>query len=260
MSLIHQLPQKVQKELEKKSLLKVISGLSNFDINLVTMISKAASLGGADMIDIACKPELIESIKNVTSLPICVSAVEPMLFVDAVSAGATLIEIGNFDSFYEKGIVFTPEQVLNLTKKTKELLPNIPLSVTVPHTISLDQQVDLAIKLVKEGADIIQTEGGTSSTPFSAGIKGCLEKSIPTLAATYSIKEEFVNNSIECPIMSASGLSQVTVPLAISCGASAVGIGSVINKLDNLVSMIAVVRGIKEKLGKPLIKKKSLNM
>ena len=37
MTLIHQLPQKVQKELEKKSLLKVISGLNNFDVNSVTM-------------------------------------------------------------------------------------------------------------------------------------------------------------------------------------------------------------------------------
>ncbi len=260
MSLIHLLPQKVQKELENKSLLKVISGLNNFDLNSVTMIAKAASLGGADMIDMACKPNLIESVIKVTSLPICVSAVEPNLFIDAVSAGATIIEIGNFDSFYKKGIIFTPEQVLNLTKRTKELLPNIPLSVTVPHTITLDQQVDLAIKLVREGADIIQTEGGTSSKPFSAGIQGCLEKSVPTLAATYSIKEEFVNNSIDCHIMSASGLSQVTAPLAISCGASAVGIGSVINRLDDLVSMIAVVRGIKEKLGQPLIRKKSLNI
>jgi len=39
MSLIHQLPQKVQKELEMKSLLKVISGLNNFDLSSVTMIS-----------------------------------------------------------------------------------------------------------------------------------------------------------------------------------------------------------------------------
>ena len=260
MSLIHQLPQKVQNELKTKSLLKVISGLNNFDLDSINMISKAASVGGADMIDMACKADLIESITEITSLPICVSAVEPILFVDAVSAGAKLIEIGNFDSFYEKGIIFSAEQVLDLTKKTKDLLPNIPLSVTVPHTITLDQQVELSIKLVKEGADIIQTEGGTSSKPFSAGIQGLFEKSVPTLAATYAIKREFVNNLIDCPIMSASGLSQVTSPLAITCGASAIGVGSVINKLENLVSMIAVIRGIKESLKKPLIKKISLNM
>ena len=260
MSLINQLPQKVQNEIERKSLLKVISGLNNFDINSVKMISKAASLGGADMIDIACDPELIESVKEITSLPICVSAVDPKLFPDAIKAGATLIEIGNFDSFYEQGIIFSAEQVLNLTKRTKDLLPNTPLSVTVPHIISLDQQVDLAMKLVKEGVDIIQTEGGTSTKPLSSGIQGLFEKAVPTLAATYAINNEFCKNSIDTYIMSASGLSQVTCSLAISCGASAVGVGSVINKLDNVVSMIAVIRGLKESLGKPLNKKKSFKM
>ena len=44
--------------------------------------------------------------------------------------------------------------------------------------------------------------------------------------------------------------------MAISCGASAVGVGSVVNKLDNLVSMIAVVRGLKESLKNSKISEK----
>ena len=56
--------------------------------------------------------------------------------------------------------------------------------------------------------------------------------------------------------MSASGLSQVTCPLAIASGASAVGVGSVVNKLDDLISMIAVVRGLKESLKNSIIGKK----
>ena len=56
--------------------------------------------------------------------------------------------------------------------------------------------------------------------------------------------------------MSASGLSQVTCPQAISSGASAVGVGSAVNKLDNLVSMIAVVRGLKESLKNSIIGEK----
>ena len=115
MSLINQLPQKVQKELYKKSLLKIISGLNNFDIESVQMIAKAAAIGGADVLDIACKPLLVEKVLDITSLPICVSAVEPKLFVDSVKAGATFIEIGNFDSFYEKGINFSSNQVLSLS-------------------------------------------------------------------------------------------------------------------------------------------------
>ena len=256
MSLINLLPQKIQKEFRSKSLLKVISGLRNFEIKSVNRISEAAFRGGADLIDIACKPELVESAIAISSLPICVSSVEPKSFVNSVKAGASLIEIGNYDSFYEQGITFSDEQVLNLTKETKNLLPNIPLSVTVPHTMPLDKQVDLAIKLVSEGADIIQTEGGKSSNPYNSGIQGLLEKSLPSLAATYSIHMEFEKHSINVPIMSASGLSHVTCPLAISCGASAVGVGSIVNNLDDLISMIAVVRGLKESMKNSIIKEK----
>ena len=256
MTLINQLPQKVQKELTEKSLLKVISGLNNFDMQSVKLVAKAASLGGADMIDLACEPKLVEEVKKISSLPICVSAVDPKLFIDSVKAGAVLLEIGNFDSFYEKGIIFSAEQIIQLTKETKDLLPNSPLSVTVPHTISLDKQVELAMKLVAEGADFIQTEGGKSSKPYSPGVQGHFEKAIPTLAATFSIRQEFAKNNINTPIISASGLSQITCPLAISSGASAVGVGSVVNKLDNLIAMIAAVRALKESLDNSVIRQK----
>ena len=256
MSLINLLPQKTQEELRSKSLLKVISGLSNFDFESVKLISEAASLGGADLIDIACKPELVESALSIASTPICVSSVEPKSFISAVKAGASMIEIGNYDTFYDKGITFSDQKILNLTKETKDLLPNIPLSVTVPHTMPIDKQVDLAVDLVIAGADIIQTEGGKSSNPYSPGIKGFFEKSIPTLASTYAMYKEFNKQSIKTPIMSASGLSEITCPLAISSGASAVGVGSVVNKLDDLVSMIAVIRGLKESLKNSIIREK----
>ena len=48
----------------------------------------------------------------------------------------------------------------------------------------------------------------------------------------------------------------MTCPLALSCGASAVGVGSVVNKLDDLISMIGVVRGLKESLTNSIIKEK----
>ena len=229
MSLINLLPQKIKEELRSKSLLKVISGLNNFDVQSVKIIIEAASLGGADLVDIACKPELVDLALKNSTLPVCVSSVVPQSFQDSVKAGASLIEIGNYDTFYEKGINFSDEKVLNITKETRDLLPNVPLSVTVPHTMPIDKQVDLAIKL-EEGVDIIQTEGGTSSTPYSSGIQGFFEKSVPTLAATYAIHQEFKKQSLDIPIMSASGLSQVTCPLAISSGASAVGVGSAVNK------------------------------
>ena len=117
------------------------------------------------------------------------------------------------------------------------------MSVTVPHILKLDQQVQLAEELVQAGADIIQTEGGTSSTPRSAGTLGLIEKAAPTLAAAYEI-----SRAVPVPVLCASGLSNVTVPMAIAAGAAGVGVGSAINQLDNEVAMVAAVRSLVEAL------------
>lgn len=41
----------------------------------------------------------------------------------------------------KQGLTFSADDVLEMTRKTRELLPTIPLSVTVPHTLDLDEQV-----------------------------------------------------------------------------------------------------------------------
>lgn len=233
----------LQKKFDQGRVLKVISGLNNFDAKRVGAIVKAADRGGATFLDIAADANLVRLARGLTNLPICVSAVEPEKFVIATQAGADLIEIGNFDSFYAQGRQFEAEEVLALTHETRSLLPEITLSVTVPHILPLDQQVQLAEDLVQAGADIIQTEGGTSSTPHSAGILGLIEKAAPTLAAAYEI-----SRAVSVPVLCASGLSNVTVPLAIAAGAKGVGIGSAINQLDNEVAMVAVVRSLVEAL------------
>ncbi|MBD2137065.1 DUF561 domain-containing protein [Anabaena sp. FACHB-1237] len=223
--------------------LKVISGLNNFDAAHVAAIVKAADLGGATFVDIAADVDLIQVAKSLTRLPVCVSAVEPQKFVSAVAAGADLIEIGNFDSFYAQGRKFEAEEVLALTHETRTLLPEITLSVTVPHILTLDKQVQLAEELVKAGADIIQTEGGTSSQPSHGGTLGLVEKATPTLAAAYEI-----SRAVSVPVLCASGISNVTAPLAIAAGASGVGVGSAINQLNSEIAMIAAVRALVESL------------
>lgn len=226
-----------------KKALKVISGLNNFDHQRVEMIALAAQRGGASYIDIAADPELVQKIRQITSLPICVSAVEPELLAQAAIAGADLLEIGNFDCFYAQGRYFSAAEVLELTQATKTLVPDLPLSVTVPHILPLDEQVKLAESLVANGADLIQTEGGTSSNPTHPGVAGLIEKATPTLAAAYSI-----SRAVSVPVICASGLSTVTVPMAIAAGASGVGVGSAINQLSTEIEMIAVVRSLVEAL------------
>lgn len=226
-----------------KKALKVISGLNNFDTAKVSAVCLAAQAGGATFVDIAAEGNLIKTVRQLIDLPICVSAVTVNAFVSAVNAGADLIEIGNFDSFYAQGITFSAEDVLNLTVKTRASLPDITLSVTVPHLLALDEQADLAQALVSAGADIIQTEGGTSSNPNHGGILGLIEKASPTIASAYVI-----SRAVDVPVLCASGLSNVTIPMAIASGACGVGVGSAINKLDDQISMIAVVRSLVESL------------
>lgn len=234
---------KLQTAFAQGQALKIISGLTNFDRDRVAAVVRAADQGGATFLDIAADAELVSMAKALTDLPICVSAVEAEAFLAPVAAGADLIEIGNFDAFYAQGIRFEAAEVLALTSATRKLLPTTTLSVTVPHILALDEQVQLAEALVSAGADIIQTEGGTSSHPVHSGTLGLIEKAAPTLAAAREIAR-----AVSVPVMCASGLSDVTAPMAIAAGAAGVGVGSAVNKLDNELAMVAVVRSLAEAL------------
>ncbi|KAG5235149.1 Ycf23 family protein [Salix suchowensis] len=258
----------VLKYFHEQRALKIISGLQNFNKENVASVVTAADKGGATHVDIACDPELVKLAVSLTSLPLqtCSKSYIPFSFslirlefpqlaglcffcgttsfLAAVEAGAQMVEIGNYDSFYDQGVVFSPDQILNLTKETKRILPSVTLSVTVPHTLSLPDQVKLAELLEQEGVDIIQTEGGKCSNPSKAGVLGLIEKATPSLAAAYSI-----SRAVKIPVMCSSGLSAVTAPMAITAGAAGVGVGSAINRLNDVVAMIAEVKNIADSLG-----------
>ncbi len=241
-------PASIQKSLEDHRLFKVISGLSNFDTSSVELVARSARLGGADLLDIACDPDLVRLAIETSALPVCVSSVEPELFPAAVEAGASLVEIGNFDTFYPKGRIFEAQEVLALTQQTRALLPRVLLSVTVPHILPLHEQEQLALDLVHAGADLIQTEGSCNAKTFSPGTLGLIEKAAPTLAAAHSISHAFQTAGCKVPIICASGLSAITVPMAIAAGAAGVGIGSAVNLLSDQVAMIAAVKRVKQSL------------
>jgi len=236
------LPSVVLQPFQQKTALKVISGLKNFDSDSVSKVVRAAAAGGATHVDIACSAELVRLARSLTDLPICVSAVDPQGFVAAVEAGANMVEIGNYDGFYGEGRIFSAEEVLQLTRETRRILGDrIPLSVTVPHTLALADQVALALDLEAAGADIIQTEGGMPMKPSTGGLQGLIEKAAPTLAATAAISK-----AVGIPTMAASGISYLTAPLALAAGAAGVGVGSAVNKLNSDIAMVAAVRQIRE--------------
>jgi len=246
------LPITLAKALNRRNALKIISGLQNFDRESVKMVVQAADRGGATFVDIAADAELIAIAKANCSLPICVSAVEAHKLAEAVAHGADLVEIGNYDSYYAQGRIFTADEIIALTAATRALLPHTAISVTVPHTLPLDQQVALAEKLEAIGADILQTEGGTSAVPVHSGVLGAIEKASPTLAAAHAI-----GRAVSIPVLCASGLTNITAPMAIAAGASGVGVGSAVNQLHDVVSMIATVRALRESLEVTMINNKA---
>lgn len=239
--------QQVLKPFHEGKALKIISGILNFNEEKVEQVVRSAYLGGASHVDIASNPKLVQLAKQSShnQLPICVSSIQPQEFVACVEAGADMIEIGNYDGFYGQKIDFSMSKILELTKETRALLPNIPLSVTIPHILTLSDQILLAKELESLSVDILQTEGKMSIDRNQLSLEEVMAKAIPTLSSAYSLSKV-----VKIPILCASGLTDVTAPLALAAGAKGVGIGSMVNRLNSLSEMILAVQQIANAMGR----------
>ena len=104
MTRLQTLPVSLQKSIQNRSLLKVISGLNNFNAESVSRISKAAGLGGADLLDIACEPELVEIAVEASNIPVCVSSVEPKLSLKLLKQEHQLLRLATLILFIQMGV------------------------------------------------------------------------------------------------------------------------------------------------------------
>lgn len=231
-----------KRALAEKRAVKIIAGIDNFDTESIKKVVKAASNSGASAIDICANPDIIAMARSMTDLPLFVSSVEPQELAHAVALGADAIELGNFDALYKKGVSFSASQVLSLAKRTLELIDEeIFFCVTIPGELEIAEQVELARELEALGVDLIQTEGHFSNEAPSNGVRGLVERAELTLSNTIEL-----SRNIELPIMTATGINPTTAALAFAAGASAIGCGSCVNKLDSEISMIAVSRSLVE--------------
>ena len=230
-----------KRALAEKRAVKIISGIDNFDADRVKKVVNAASNSGASAIDICADPDIISEVRSMTDLPLFVSSVEPEELAHAVALGADAVELGNFDALYKKGISFSADQVLNLAKRTKELVEDTFFCVTIPGELEIGEQVELARALEDLGVDLIQTEGHFSNENPSNGVRGLIERAELTISNTIEL-----SRNVELPIMTATGINPTTASLAFAAGASAIGCGSCVNKLDSEISMLAVSRSLVE--------------
>lgn len=232
-----------RRHLDERRAIKIIAGIDNFNKESVRNVVNAAEMGGASAVDICYDEEIISMVKEMTSLPIFVSSIRPEELANAVRLGADAIEIGNFDALYKKGMRITADEVLTIVSETLNLIGEERpfICVTVPGHIDISEQISLAMKLEEMGIDLIQTEGAATVHTEKSGARGLLETAEVSISNTIELKR---NTSI--PIMTASGITTTTAPLAFASGASAIGVGSCVNKLNSTIAMVAVVKSLVE--------------
>jgi len=229
-----------KKHLREKRAVKVISGIDNYDLTKVKKIAQAAQAGFASAIDVACDKDVIKVAKENCHLSVFASSINPFDLAKAVDLGVDAIEIGNFDAFYKKGEIISVHDVYEITLETMTLVQgrNTFICATIPGHIEMDEQIALAKRFELLGIDLIQTEGAPDDIDGGAR-KTLFAKAQRTIENTLEISRQ-----VAIPVMSATGITKDTAPLAFAAGASAIGVGSCINKLDNPIEMVATVRNI----------------
>ena len=232
-----------KKDLDVKKAVKIIAGIDNFDMDRVRSVVIAADRAGASAVDVSANEEIIKMAKETTSLPVFVSSIVPEDLAMAVKAGADAIEIGNFDALYKKGMRMSAMEILDIVKETLALIgkSNVFVCVTVPGHIDVASQIALSKELEALNIDLIQTEGAATVDAQSEGARGLLETASVSIANTIELAR-----NVDIPVMTASGLTTTTVPMAFAAGASAVGVGSCVNKLKSEIEMIAAATAIVE--------------
>ena len=236
--------ERFKRDVEAKRAIKVISGIDNFDMDKVKKVVSAAEQAKASAVDVACSEEIVRVAKELTSLPVFVSSIDPQELAQAVEWGADAIEIGNFDALYKNGVRMSAEEIYSIAKRTFDLLNGreVYVSATVPGHIDVSEQIWLAGELEKMGVNIIQTEGAAMMTSSQIqGAKGLMELAQQSIANTIEI-----SRNVSIPVMTASGLTPTTAPMAFAAGASAIGVGSCINKLHTTIDMVALIRTLVE--------------
>nr|UNJ16101.1 hypothetical protein [Galdieria sp.]WDA99648.1 hypothetical protein GASUdbv011_106 [Galdieria sulphuraria] len=232
------IPNRIKHDLAKKKILKLITGLNNFNLNKIYRICIAASKNNVTYIDVSSDPYVIRAIKKITDIPICASSILPEELYQSVKAGAEIIELGNYESFYERGLIVNADHIIYLTTKIRSKMPNIPLTVTIPYDLDLKEQIKLAIKLQDYNINFLQTEGKYKIK--SRYLLDHIKLALPTLIAT-----EKISKLVNIPIICSSGISIFTAPLAIHLGAAGVGVGSLLKNIKNKSDLDYLINNLK---------------
>jgi hypothetical protein len=234
------LRQTLHAALTSRNLLKVIAGITNFDRANVLAIARAAKAGGAQAIDVAADPALVEAVKAETGLIVFVSSTEPAKLA-ACAHVADVLELGNFDAMYRDGVHPTKAQILGWAREIKASAGETPVCVTVSGYLTITEQKALAADLQDLGIDILQTEGQVG--PESDDTFKALAGAVSALGNTAEIRKV-----VTLPLLLAGGFNAISTPFAIAAGADALGVGKAISRHATEAEMtdevVAIVRAL----------------
>nr|ARW60153.1 hypothetical protein [Laurencieae sp.] len=245
---------------QSKRVIKVITGMDNTSISKIINIAKVAELSGGSYLDIVANPKLVKLLKSYSSIPICVSSISPIDLYNCAVAGADLIEVGNFDSCYKKGIYMSSCEISQLCRELRSLMDNIDLCVTIPYYLPLSEQIKLAQDLEFMGVNIIQTEAFFIKNKLHrlnlnhSHIFQSTSLSYLSLLSTY-----FISEHVRIPVITSSSINAFSSPMALLCGASGVGVGSVVQNQYDLLQMSNYVKALRYSINS-LTHEQSLNL
>lgn len=151
-----------------------------------------------------------------------------------------MIEIGNYDIFYNQGIFLSKQYILNLAKQALKLFNGLDICVTIPYTLSLNEQIQLSCQLEFLGIQVVQTEGLKiqSSIKYNK-LTEAIDTSLPVLSSTYAISK-----AVTIPVIAASGINCSIASLAVLYGASGIGIGTSVINCSNALSKFIYISEI----------------
>ena len=170
---------------------------------------------------IAANRRIVQEVRKITKLPLCVSSVSLIDLYDASLEGVGVIKIGNYDYLYENNMSLSCSQILDLAKRAAYLFSSVDISVTIPYNLCLSNQIYSSCQLEQLGIKILQTEAIKYQAPISySSLTEFIIKAYPTLSATYAISQ-----AVHIPVMASSGMNLPSASLALLYGVSGIGVG-----------------------------------
>jgi len=240
-----------RRALNERRALKIISGINNMDLDRVRMVVSSAIEAGADAVDVSADRRVLTMVREMiesanSSISLFASSVNPSELAEAVNVHhVDAIELGNFDALYREGRSFSSMEVLSLVRETLSMIEEhrseVMFSVTIPGSISVNDQISLARELEMLHIDLIQTEGYVSEEMKLENTRTMLNRAELTLSNTIEL-----SRNTELPIMTSSNINTVTASMAFAAGASAIGCGSCVNRLESQIQMLAVIKNLRE--------------